>query len=180
MAKVANIRVFGDPVLRQQAKYLPLVQVETQGIVDLMKATMLAYKGIGLAAPQIGLSTRIIIVDIPSGYVPRDQITPMINPVIVSASKEMQVSDEGCLSIPSVFAEVPRPRYLLVDYLTVANEHRRVSVTGLSAACVQHEIDHLDGKLFIDYLSPLKRRAVLARWDAIKGAYPDFIRTRIV
>lgn len=168
---VLDIRVLGDPVLRQETKPVSAVTDELRRLIDDMFETMHAAKGIGLAAPQIGRLERIAVVDVEGGKHP---IT-LINPEIVSSSGNAK-AEEGCLSIPDVFGDVERPAEVVVRALDRDGTRFEVNATELLARCFQHEIDHLHGKLFIDYLSVLKRRAALARWAKQKERYPNFVR----
>ena len=123
-------------------------------------------EGIGLAGPQVGVLQRVIVIDIYAGRVdvPRQPVK-MINPEIIVASDEMSTYDEGCLSIPDMNGDVQRPATVTVQYQDVNGDVKQIAATGLLATCVQHEIDHLNGKLFIDYLTPLKRNILLRRYN---------------
>jgi len=175
---VLDIRVLGDPILRQETKPVATVTDELRRLIDDMFETMHAAKGIGLAAPQVGRLERIAVVDLESGKSP---IT-LVNPEIVSlateagAVRETAKAEEGCLSIPDVFGDVERPASVVVRALDREGNPFEMPASELLARCFQHEIDHLHGKLFIDYLSVLKRRAALAKWAAQKDRYPGFIR----
>ena len=115
--------------------------------------------GIGLAAPQVGVKQRIIVVDCsPKNEAPKPY--RMINPELVSVSKELTTQEEGCLSLPGFYAEITRPAEARVRYTDEKNKQQTIDVDGLLSVCIQHEIDHLDGKLFIDYLSRLKRTSI--------------------
>jgi peptide deformylase len=126
-----------------------------------MFATMYDAPGIGLAAPQVGVGLRLAVVDL----MPQDKPAPMvlINPSIVSTSAETAVREEGCLSLPGMYADVERPAVVTVRYQDQAGEKHEVTAEGLLAACLQHELDHLDGVLFVDHLSALKRNMILRR-----------------
>jgi peptide deformylase len=169
---VLEIRVLGDPVLRQETKPVHAVTDELRKLIDDMFDTMHAAKGIGLAAPQVGRLERVAVVDVEGGKQP----LVLINPEIVSASSATAKAEEGCLSIPDVFGDVERPAEIVVRALDREGKPFEIQATELLARCIQHESDHLHGKLFIDYLSVLKRRAALAKWSRQKDRYPGFIR----
>ena len=144
---------------------------ELRRLIDDMIETMYAAKGIGLAAPQVGRTERIAVIDIEGG-----QPFAIVNPAIV-VSDGSEKGEEGCLSIPDIYGDVTRPGVVTVRALGRDGREFEVEASGLLARCLQHEIDHLDGKLFIDYLSVLRRRAAMAKWATMKGKYPKFIRT---
>lgn len=165
---LAAIRVFGDPVLRKTAEALTAVD---QHLITLLKNTMRAADGIGLAAPQIGYSKRVIVVAVPHV----DEVLTLINPRIVGAHGK-QINEEGCLSLPGLYGPVQRSAEIIVEALDEDYKRFVLKPTALFAACIQHEVDHLDGKLFIDYLSSIKKAASLKLWDRIKLEYPDYKR----
>ena len=164
-----DIRVLGDPILRKETKAVGAVTDELRRLIDDMFETMYAAKGIGIAAPQVGRTERIAVLDV------EDQPLVLINPRIVLREGESR-AEEGCLSIPDIYGDVDRAQRVVVE--TLDREGHAVTIEGseLLARCLQHEIDHLDGKLFIDYLSVLKRRAALAKWATIKGRYKENLR----
>lgn len=168
---VLDIRVLGDPVLRQETRPVAAVTDELRRLIDDMFATMHAAKGIGLAAPQVGRLERVTVVDVEGGTRP----IVLVNPEIVSASGTAK-AEEGCLSIPDIFGDVERPAEVVVRALDREGKPFEMQATELLARCFQHEIDHLHGRLFIDHLSILKRRAALAKWAKHKERYPGFIR----
>ena len=133
-----------------------------------MLETMYAAPGIGLAAPQVGVTERLIVLDCvkEEGAPPRPLI--MFNPEIVAASDELNTYEEGCLSIPDQYADVTRPEAVDVTWMDENGTAQRETFDGLWATCVQHEIDHLDGKLFIDYLKPLKRQMITRKMVKLK------------
>ena len=157
-----DIYVLGAPVLRQETTLVTGVTDELRRLMDDMFETMYAANGIGLAAPQIGRPERLSVVDVD------DKPFVIINPEIVLAEGK-QRSEEGCLSIPEVFGEVERAEHVVVRALDRDGKPFEVDATGLLATCLQHEIDHLHGRLFIDYLSLVKRRAALAKWEKLRG-----------
>lgn len=163
-----------DPRLKAKSKPVERVDEAVRRLMDDMLETMYAAPGIGLAAPQVGVLKRVLVVDIAKDG---EALAPikMANPEIVWASDEDAVFEEGCLSVPEHYAEVARPAAARIRYLDYGNEIREIEATGLQAACLQHEIDHLDGTLFIDHLTALKRNMILrkllkARKAAIKEA----------
>jgi peptide deformylase len=167
---ILDIRVLGDPVLRKPTKPVVEITDELRKLIADMFETMYAAEGIGLAAPQVGRAERVTVVDV------EGKKFALINPEIVSTEGPREKAEEGCLSIPDIYGDVDRPANVTVRFLDENGEAREESATELLGRCFQHEIDHLDGKLFIDYLSPLKRRAAMSKWEKEKGAYPGFIR----
>lgn len=168
---VLDIRVLGDPILRQETKPVASITDDLRRLIDDMFDTMHAAKGIGLAAPQVGRSERVTVVDVGEGVPP----LTLVNPVIVSRDGSIK-GEEGCLSIPDVYGDVERAASVVVRALD--RDGREIEVEGheLLSRCLQHEIDHLHGKLFIDHLSLLKRRSALDKWGKQKDRYPGFIR----
>ena len=132
-----------------------------RALVPQMLAAMYAAPGIGLAAPQIGQGLRLAVVDLQ----PDDKPAPLhlINPEIIGLSKETALREEGCLSLPGQYADVTRPAQVKIRYLDLDGSKHEIDADGLLAACLQHEIDHLDGVLFVDYLSALKRNMIMRR-----------------
>jgi peptide deformylase len=156
------IRIVPDPVLRRPARRVaPADIAEVQALVPRMFAAMYAAPGIGLAAPQVGVGLRLVTVDL----MPNDQPAPMvlINPEIVATSTQTETREEGCLSLPGQYADVTRPARVRVRYEDVHGTRQEIEADGLLAVCLQHEIDHLDGVLFVDHLSALKRNMLLRR-----------------
>ena len=164
-----DIRVLGDPVLRAETTLVAQVTEELQQLIDDMFETMHACEGIGLAAPQVGRSDRLAIVQV------GEEPLVFINPEIVT-DEGLDRAEEGCLSIPDVFGEVERASRITVRAIDRHNQPFELEATGLLARAIQHEIDHLHGKLFIDYLSFLKKRAALAKWDSLREKYPQMLR----
>lgn len=157
---VRSLHILGSPVLRQKA--LPVVvDDEVRRLVDDLFETMHAARGVGLAANQVGVARRVAVVDIGS-----DDPGPLvlINPVIVSRSAETDSAEEGCLSIPEVFGEVERNVSVVVAALDRDGRPWQAELHGYKARAVQHEIDHLDGVLFLDHLSAVKRGLLVAKW----------------
>lgn len=162
---VREIRLLGDPVLRKVAEPVETVDDEVRRLMDDMLETMYDADGVGLAAPQIGESRRVIVIDI------RDpDVAPfgLVNPVIVERSEELARGEEGCLSIPGLAEIVERPASVVVEALDRDGNPTRIEAEGLLARALQHEVDHLDGILFFDRVSPLKRNMLLKRWRKIR------------
>ncbi len=155
--KKLQLVYYPDPVLRLIAEAVEEFDDDLRLLVEDMKLTMVEENGAGLAAPQVGISKRILIFDSGNGI-----ISTLINPVIVESDDTVYIMEggEGCLSLPNGFADVVRARMVRVAYRDENGNPHEVTATEQYAACIQHEIDHLDGKLFIDYLSPLKRNLV--------------------
>jgi peptide deformylase len=167
---ILDIRVLGDPILRQATEPVVEVTDELRRLISDMFETMHHARGIGLAAPQVGRTERLAVVEVD------DVRLVLINPEVVARSTARAKSEEGCLSIPDIYADVERPVSVAVRALNERFEPYGVQADELLARCIQHEIDHLDGKLFLDYLSVLKRTAALAKWKLEVGQYPGFIR----
>jgi peptide deformylase len=166
-----DVRVLGDPVLRQETTPVTAVDDALRRLIDDMFETMYAAKGIGLAAPQVGRLERVAVIDVGEGAP-----FAIVNPEIVRADGGTLKSEEGCLSIPEVYGDVERPAHVVVRALGRDGEPFEIDATELLARCLQHEIDHLHGKLFIDYLGAFKRRSALARWAKEREKYPDNVR----
>lgn len=167
--KILDIRVLGDPVLRKETELVSSITPAIRTLISEMFDTMYAAEGIGLAAPQIGRVERIAVMDV------EGQKFAFVNPEIIEREGSVR-GEEGCLSIPEIFGDVTRSSRVVVRALDEDGNQVEVEGTELLSRCMQHEIDHLDGKLFIDYLSVLKRRSAMSKWDKIKEDYPDFIR----
>ena len=160
-AKLISIRKVPDPILRETARPVAEITDGVRQLLDDMAATMYDAPGIGLAAPQVNISQRVIVMDCGKGDAP--ELFKMINPEIIRESDARAILEEGCLSIPDQTADVERPAEVEVRYLDEAGEMQSLVAKGLLAACVQHEIDHLNGVLFIDHISRLKRDMILRR-----------------
>ncbi|HJU18138.1 MAG TPA: peptide deformylase [Stellaceae bacterium] len=151
-----------DPRLKIKARPVPAVDAKVRRQMDDMLDTMYHAIGIGLAAPQVGIANRVIVVDVArEGEEP--QPLRLANPEILWRSPELQTASEGCLSLPEHYAEVVRPAEIRLRYLDHENEIRELHATGLLATCLQHEIDHLDGVLFVDHVSAVKRDMILRK-----------------
>lgn len=162
---VREVRLLGDPVLRQAAKPVAEITDATRALIADMFETMYAEDGVGLAAPQVGISERIIVVD------PRDEGSrgfALVNPVIVERSAETDRAEEGCLSIPGLREIVERPSRVVVEGLDPDGRSVRLEAAELLGRILQHEIDHIDGVLFLDRVSPLKRKLLIDRWKKIR------------
>ena len=156
-----------NPILRQISKTVEKVGKEEQELMKDMLDTMYAANGIGLAAIQVGIPKRIIVIDLNKN----EKKTPMffVNPVIKERNRINSVYEEGCLSVPNQFAEIERPNKCEVEYLDFYGEKKILKADGLLATCIQHEMDHLEGILFIDYLSKLKKNMILKKLSKNKS-----------
>ncbi|MCK6417659.1 MAG: peptide deformylase [Alphaproteobacteria bacterium] len=167
--KPYTIITIPDPVLRQTASEVARVDADVQAQMNAMLQTMYDAPGIGLAANQVGLLNRVLVMDLASrkeGEAPAPIF--MANPQIIWESEEISVMEEGCLSIPEQYAEVERPASVRVKYVDFNNQEAELEANGLLSHCVQHEIDHLNGVLFIDYLSKLKKNMIIKRVEKMK------------
>lgn len=167
--KLLDIRVLGDPILRRKTEPVADITDEFRELVANMFTTMHAAEGIGLAAPQVGRTERVAVVDV------EGTTLTLINPEIVVSSGAGK-AEEGCLSIPEIYGEVTRPETIVVRATDLEGSSFELEAGELVARCIQHEIDHLHGKLFIDYLGLFKRRSALAEWERQKPKYPGLIR----
>ena len=148
-----DILVYPDPRLREIAKEVESVGPEEKTLIEDMAETMYDAPGIGLAAVQVGVLKRIIVIDISET---KDELLVLVNPMITERDGE-QVCEEGCLSVPEIYAEVKRAETITVEYLDREGNPQTLNTDGLLAICIQHEMDHLEGKVFVDYLSRFKR-----------------------
>ena len=156
-----------DPRLKIKAKPVAKVDDKVRRLMDDMLETMYHAIGIGLAAPQVGAAQRVLVVDVArEGEKP--QPMRIANPEILWRSEEMTTANEGCLSLPEHYADVERPAAIRLRYLDHENEIREIEANGLLATCLQHEIDHLDGVLFVDHISTLKRGMILRKLQKAK------------
>ncbi|MBN9000164.1 MAG: peptide deformylase [Rhizobiales bacterium] len=172
-----DIITLPDPKLRLVSAPVERVDDEVRRLLDDMLETMYEAPGIGLAAIQVGVPRRIVTIDV-SGREEGEARKPLflINPEILSSSDDRSVYEEGCLSIPDYFAEVERPASVRLRYVDRDGKQQEIEADGLLATCVQHELDHLEGRLFIDYLSRLKREMVVRKFvkAAKTGTKPEF------
>ena len=148
---------YPDPRLHTVAKPVATVDARLKTLVDDMLETMYASDGIGLAATQVNVHERLIVMDVSEA---RDQPLVLINPEIVWASNEKKINDEGCLSVPGIYDGVERSTAVKVRALDGNGQSREIDAEGMLAICIQHEMDHLLGKVFVEYLSPLKRNRI--------------------
>ena len=161
-AETLSILIAPNPVLKAHARAVGPADTEAvRALLPRMFATMYRAPGIGLAAPQVGVKLRVAVVDL----MPDEKPEPyaLINPEIVAASTELATRQEGCLSLPKQYAEVTRPARVKVRYLDIEGARREIEADGLLSTCLQHEIDHLDGVLFVDHLSALKRNMIMRK-----------------
>jgi peptide deformylase len=158
--------IIPDPILRQKSKLVERVDEDVRKFADDMLETMYDAPGVGLAAIQVGEARRMLVVDV-AGKDDDPDPQVFINPTIVKSSDTPNVYEEGCLSIPDVYAEVERPAEVTVEYIDLAGEKQLVEADGILATVLQHEIDHLDGMLFIDHLSKLKREMVIRKFKKL-------------
>ncbi|MAY89325.1 MAG: peptide deformylase [Pseudooceanicola sp.] len=163
-----DILIHPDPRLKKVCAPVPDLSDELRRLADDMLETMYDAPGIGLAAPQIGVLDRLIVLDCvkEDGVPPRPLL--MFNPEIIASSDETSVYEEGCLSIPEQYAEVTRPAEVQVRWIDRDGKEQSEGFKGLWATCVQHEIDHLNGKLFIDYIGPMKRQMITRKMQKLK------------
>ena len=162
---IRDIRILGDPVLREPAEAVPEVDDDVRRLVRDMLETMYHAQGIGLAAPQVGVSQRVIVVDLGESDEDGVGTVALVNPAVVESSRKKERGPEGCLSIPGMEEVVERPSTVTVEGLDQDGEPVSLEASGLLGRALQHEIDHLDGVLFIDRVSPLKRRLLLRKWQ---------------
>jgi peptide deformylase len=153
-----NIRTYGDPTLRQRAQPVDVIDDEIRDLCHLMIEVMLRENGVGLAAPQIGISKQIFVLDA------SDEIHVFINPELIELSDEKQETKEGCLSVPGVDAVVARSARAVVEGYNLEGERVRLEGEGLIARAIQHEMDHLNGNLFLDQLSTARRQSLVKEY----------------
>ncbi|MGH7740699.1 MAG: peptide deformylase [Candidatus Eiseniibacteriota bacterium] len=169
---VLPVRIYGDPVLRQKAAAIAEVNDELRALVADMRETMKAYSGVGLAANQVGIPKRLLVVDVPLDDERRAQLA-LINPVIQQRTGT-ETGEEGCLSIPGVWEDVTRARSIRLEALDEQGRAIEIEADGYLARALQHEVDHLDGVLFVDRLSALKRQFLRRQLEALaRGEVPE-------
>ena len=151
------ILTYPDPRLHTVARPVAAVDARIRALIADMLETMYEANGIGLAATQVDVHERLVVIDVSEE---RNEPMVLVNPEIVWASEDKQVSDEGCLSVPNIYDGVERSRAVRVRALDADGQSRELSAEGLLAVCIQHEMDHLTGKVFVEYLSPLKRNRI--------------------
>lgn len=164
------IHLLGSPALRDRAEEVDAVDAGVRSLVEDLFDTMRADKGIGLAANQVGATQRVAVVDVGD----EDPLV-LINPVIVEREGTAR-AEEGCLSIPDIFADVDRAARIIVETTNLEGIRHRVEATELKSRAIQHEIDHLDGVLFLDRLSPLKRRMLLKKWQKLRKGQTGYLK----
>ena len=157
-----KILIEPDPILRKKCEPLEKVDKEIKKLMDDMLETMYAAPGIGLAAIQVGILKRLIVIDISKAEEKKSPIF-LINPEILFRSKKTSIYEEGCLSLPGQFAEIERPSECTLKYIDYDGKEKELKAKGLLATCIQHEVDHLNGILFIDYLSKLKKDMIIKK-----------------
>ncbi len=163
---IRPILIHPDPRLKKSCDPVSEITDEVRILAADMLETMYDAPGIGLAAPQVGVMRRVLVMDCAKEGPARPMA--LINPEVTWASEDRSVYEEGCLSIPEQYAEVKRPAEVRVRWTTLEGAEQEEQFAGLWATCVQHEIDHLDGKLFIDYLGPLKRQMITRKMEKLK------------
>ena len=170
---VRALHVLGSPVLRQKAARVAAIDDDVRQLVDDLFETMRAAKGVGLAANQLGIARRVAVVD-----VGEDDPPPLvlINPLIVERSDDFETAEEGCLSIPDIFGDVKRHVAIVVEAQDLAGTVVRTAAQGYKARAIQHEIDHLDGVLFLDHLSAVKRNLLLSKWKKSRKGQTGYLK----
>ena len=158
-----------NKILRQKSINVDQVDKELQKLMDDMLETMYAAPGIGLAAIQVGVPKRVIVLDLAKKDEPKNPMF-FINPEIIERSKNNSTYEEGCLSVPGQFAEIDRPDKCHIKYLDYYGKQKEIEASGMLATCIQHEMDHLEGILFIDYLSKLKKTMIIKKLSKQKKA----------
>jgi len=151
-----------NEILRQKSLPVDVVDREIQTLMDDMLETMYAAPGIGLAAIQVGIPKRVIVLDLATKDQPKNPMF-FINPIIIKKSENNSTYEEGCLSVPGQFAEIDRPDRCDIKYLDYNGQSKKIEAEGMLATCIQHEMDHLEGILFIDYLSKLKKSMIIKK-----------------
>jgi len=167
------LHLLGSPVLRQKSPPVAQVDDAVRRLVDDLFETMRAAKGVGLAANQIGVARRVAVVDIGEEDPPA---LVLINPIIIERGEEDETAEEGCLSIPDIFGDVTRPLHVVVEALDQEGRRSRVAAHGYKARAIQHEIDHLDGILFLDHLSAVKRSLLLSKWKKARKGQTGYLK----
>jgi peptide deformylase len=163
---LVDIKVYGDPILRKKAKEVKKIDSKVANLVCDLVDTLYYYKGVGLAAPQIGVGKRVIVVDVSEK---RNELIVLINPVVVAEEGE-ELREEGCLSLPGINAEVLRPKRVVVKGLNLKGEEIELSNDGFLARVLLHEIDHLNGILFIDRIEKRKKKELLRELKKLRKA----------
>ena len=164
---IKEIITVPDDILKKISDPIEKIGINEKKLIDDLFETMYQSKGIGLAAVQVGILKRVLVVDV-SNKDEKNQPIALINPIIKNLSEETSVYAEGCLSIPETFIEIERPKICEVEYIDKKGEKKNLKCDGLLSTCVQHEINHLDGKLIIDHLSKLKKDFIIKKISKIK------------
>ena len=170
---VRQLHLLGSPVLRQAATPVAAVNDDVRRLVDDLFDTMRGAKGVGLAANQVGVARRVAVVDVGEEFPPP---LVLINPRIVHASDVTETAEEGCLSIPDLYGEVERPLAVTLEALDRDGRPYSVELSGFKARAAQHEIDQLDGILFLDHLSAVKRHLLVAKWKKSRKGKPGYVK----
>ncbi|GAB1479761.1 peptide deformylase [Paracoccaceae bacterium] len=163
---IRPILIHPDPRLKKPCEAVGEITPEIRALAADMLETMYDAPGVGLAAPQVGVTKRVVVMDCIKDGPPEPVV--MVNPRVLWASEDVTTYEEGCLSIPDQYAEVKRPASVRVEWTDLDGVRQERDFSGLWATCAQHEIDHLDGKLFIDYLGPLKRQMITRKMEKLK------------
>ncbi|HZH40061.1 MAG TPA: peptide deformylase [Gemmatimonadales bacterium] len=170
---VRSLHLLGSPVLRERAKPVPAVDDTVRQFVADLFDTMHAAKGVGLAANQVGVALRVAVVDV--GEETPDPLV-LINPIVTPRGDVVETAEEGCLSIPDLFAEVERPLDITLEALDRDGKPYRMEISGYKARAVQHEVDHLDGVLFLDHLTAVKRASLLSKWRRARKGQTGYVK----
>lgn len=170
---IRQLHLLGSPVLRQRAAPVAVVDAAVRELVDDLFETMRAAKGVGLAANQVGIGRRVAVVDVGDDDPPP---LVLINPRILAARDERETAEEGCLSIPDLYGDVERALSITLEALDRDGRPYRADVSGFKGRAVQHEIDHLDGVLFLDHLSAVKRGLLLAKWKKARKGQSGYLK----
>ena len=165
---IRPILIHPDPRLKKTCAPVPEVDDAVRALMADMLQTMYDAPGIGLAAPQIGVMSRVIVVDCAKGEDETPEPICLANPEVTWSSEETREHEEGCLSIPDIYAMVTRPDTVRVRFLSRDGAEEEREFEGVQSTCIQHEIDHLNGKLFIDYLSPMRRQMITSKMKKLK------------
>ena len=165
---IRPILIHPDPRLKKVTDPVGAVTAELRTLADDMLETMYNAPGIGLAAPQVGVMSRVLVMDCVKDETQPARPMVLLNPQVTWVSETLSTYEEGCLSIPEQYADVERPAEVEVRWMDLEGETQTERFSGLWATCVQHEIDHLDGKLFIDYLKPLRRQMITRKMQKLK------------
>ena len=170
---IKDIITVPNDILKKKSEPIENVGIDEKKLINDLFETMYHSKGIGLAAVQVGILKRILVIDVSSKDEQKKPMT-FINPIIKSFSDEKSIYEEGCLSIPDTFIEIERPKICEVEYIDLSGKKKTLKCDGLLSTCIQHEINHLDGKLIIDHLSKLKRDFIIKKISKIRKT-PDRI-----